>query len=94
MPNSLIEAMASGLACVATDIGGIRDVISDHTSGVLVPPDNAGALAAALQALIAAPESIPLLGKNARTFAEQSLDLEKIANRYVETYRGIIARNP
>jgi glycosyltransferase involved in cell wall biosynthesis len=52
LPLSLIEAMASGLPVIGTDIPGIRDTIEPDVNGVLVPPDNVAALSAALSQLI------------------------------------------
>ena len=53
MPNVLIEAMCAGLACVSSDCpcGGPAAVIRDGENGLLVPPDDEGALAAALRRL-------------------------------------------
>jgi 2-deoxystreptamine N-acetyl-D-glucosaminyltransferase/2-deoxystreptamine glucosyltransferase len=48
----LIEAMASGVAVVASDVAGIRDVVSDGVNGLLVPPRNPLVLAAAIVRLI------------------------------------------
>jgi N-acetyl-alpha-D-glucosaminyl L-malate synthase BshA len=49
---ALLEAMASGVPCVGSDIGGIVDVIEDGTTGLLVPVGDAAALAAALRCLL------------------------------------------
>ena len=59
---ALVEAMASGLPCVATAAGGPRDIIEDGVTGLLVPPGDAAALAAALQQLRADPDLAARLG--------------------------------
>ena len=51
--NSILEAMASGRPVVATDIGGNREVVADGVTGLVVPPRDPAALAAATQALLA-----------------------------------------
>lgn len=56
MPNAVLEAMGAGLPVVATAAGGTPDVVLDGVTGLLVPPGDAGALAAALERLIRDPE--------------------------------------
>lgn len=51
--NVIIEAMAKGKAVIATNLAGPVDIVVDGSTGVLVPPDDVGALAAAMQRLIA-----------------------------------------
>ncbi len=55
LPNVLMEAQAMGLACVSTNIAAIPELIEDGSTGLLVDPDSPGALAAAIDALIADP---------------------------------------
>jgi glycosyltransferase involved in cell wall biosynthesis len=55
LPNVLVEAQSQGLACVSTDVGGVAELIVPETTGLLVPPDDAEALAAALLDLIRDP---------------------------------------
>src|SRR5712691_6298344 len=62
LPNVLMEAQSQGLACVATQLPGIGELVEDGRTGVLVPPDNPRALAAALEALIRDPAQRARLG--------------------------------
>ncbi len=55
LPNVLMEAQSQRLACIATRLPGIGELIEDGRTGVLVPPGNPRALAAALEALIRDP---------------------------------------
>lgn len=75
-PLTLLEAMALGRAVVAADIPGIRDVVEDGASGLLVPPGNAGALAAAIAALGADPGRRAALGAAARALVEKQYLLD------------------
>ena len=50
LPNNMLEAAASGIACIATDVGGTREALGD--AGVLVQPNDARAFASALQSLV------------------------------------------
>ena len=56
LPVTLLEAMALGCAVVASRLSGIDAAVVDGESGLLVPPGDAGALAAALEALLADPD--------------------------------------
>jgi glycosyltransferase involved in cell wall biosynthesis len=51
-PNSLVEAMAAGRPIVATNVGGVPDAVRPDENGLLVPPGDPAALAAALQSLL------------------------------------------
>lgn len=56
LPNVLVEAASQGLACVASDLSGIPELITDGKTGWLVAPEDPGALAAALAEAVASPK--------------------------------------
>jgi glycosyltransferase involved in cell wall biosynthesis len=62
LPNVLMEAQSQGLACVSTRISAIPELVVDSESGLLVPPDDPDALAAAIARLIRAPEERRRMG--------------------------------
>jgi len=62
LPNVLVEAQSQGLACLATRVAAIPELLEDGVSGLLVPPEDPEALAGALARLIAAPEERRRLG--------------------------------
>lgn len=66
IPVVLMEAMAAGRAVIAGDYDAVRELIADAVSGVLVPPDDADAIAAAMATLIADPARRERLGNAAR----------------------------
>jgi glycosyltransferase involved in cell wall biosynthesis len=66
LPVALLEAMAYGKPIVATRVGGIPDVLADGTEGVLVPPGDVAALAAAVGELVADPDRAQELGRAAK----------------------------
>jgi glycosyltransferase involved in cell wall biosynthesis len=66
LPNALLEAMACERAVVATEVGGIPDVLHHQETGLLVPPGDATSLAEALLALLSDPEQRGRLGQAAR----------------------------
>ncbi|MFA7407278.1 MAG: glycosyltransferase family 4 protein [Anaerolineaceae bacterium] len=69
-PRSVIEAMASGLCIVSTDVGGIPYLVEHEQEGILVPPDDAPAMAAAIKRLLIEPNLGCKLSTNARIKAE------------------------
>jgi glycosyltransferase involved in cell wall biosynthesis len=88
---SLIEAAACGLPCVGTRTGGIVDVIEDGRTGVLVPPGDVDALAAALEALVADPERRAALGSRGRERACERFDVERSVDRYHALFHELAA---
>ena len=86
LPNVLVEAQTQGLACVATRVSAIPELIRDGLTGVLVEPEAPEPLARALQALIADPARRAALGSagRARAAAEFSLDgnFERLAEKF------------
>jgi glycosyltransferase involved in cell wall biosynthesis len=89
-----IEAFAAGVCVVATSVGGIPDVVNDGHSGVLVPPRNPAALAAAMQRLLIDSGLRQSLARNARAKVRQSYDWSKVADQFAGLYRDILENDP
>jgi glycosyltransferase involved in cell wall biosynthesis len=78
MPQVLSEALATGMPCLAADVGGIRDLVRDGQTGFLLPPGApASAWAERLSALAANPSEIRRLSIGARQFAEERLGRDR-----------------
>lgn len=75
-PNTLVEAMASGLPCITTDVCSVREILVDELSGLLVTPGSVAELAAAVQRLAADPGLRQRLGIEARQRVEHDFSLE------------------
>ena len=86
VPRSLIEAAAMGRAIVATAIPGASAVVEDGVNGTLVPPRDANALAAAIEALLGNAETRNRYGAVSRRKAEREYDENVVAERYVAEY--------
>jgi glycosyltransferase involved in cell wall biosynthesis len=79
--NVILEALATGLPCVASDAPGIRETITDGREGILIPPRAPEALARAAARLLADAESWRSMSRNARARAEE-FSWDKIAAAY------------
>ena len=82
MPNALLEAMAAGCACVATDADGTRELITDNVQGWLVPPENANALADAITRVLCAPHDAARCGTAARQRAMDEFGLDVMVSAW------------
>jgi glycosyltransferase involved in cell wall biosynthesis len=90
MSNSLLEAMATGLPCLASDIGGNTDLLGRGGAGLLVPNDRA-AWTEALVRVFADREMAAGLGSSARRRIEEEYALPRVVDRYVELYRRLLS---
>ena len=86
LPNVLMEALTQGLACVATKVSAIPELIENGVTGILVPPESPAALATALQTLITDPLRRRTLGQagRARVAAKFAIDIniERLARKF------------
>ena len=83
IPVSLIEGMASRLPVVASRISGIPELVEDERTGLLVPPGDAGALAAALERLAGDPDLRSNMGRAGRERVREHFDLSRNVARLV-----------
>jgi glycogen synthase len=88
-----LEAMACGTAVVASRVGGIPEVVVHGETGVLVPPGEPEALAAAVSALCGDPERAARFGAAGRRRVEAEFSWEHIAERTLAIYRDAIAHH-
>jgi len=86
LPMSIVEAMLAGVAVVSTDVGGVRELIDDGVSGLLVPPDDAPALAAALRELLDDPHRRGVIAAAGEQRASTDFTADAMATRYETLY--------
>ena len=72
IPISVLEAQATGLAIIATKVGGLPELISSESQGLLVESENVQQLATAMSRLLASPEEIIRQGATNREFIKRS----------------------
>ena len=85
-PLKPVEAMATARAVVASDVGGLREVITDGVTGRLVTPDDAPALAEAIEPLLYDRDLRSRLGAAARDWVAEHRTWTQVATRYRDAY--------
>ena len=91
MPNAVLEAMACGLACVATRVSGSEDIIEHGVNGLLVKLEDYQGMAQALLMLLRNPAVAQDFGHAAHATIEERFSLECVTDRYIELYRRLLA---
>ncbi len=86
LPNVLIEAQSQGLACVATRLSGIPELIEHAKTGLLAPPGDPPALAAALERLISDPRLRRQLGQDGERLVRAAFDADRSADELAEWF--------
>jgi PEP-CTERM/exosortase A-associated glycosyltransferase len=89
-PLKPLEAMAQGRIIAASNVGGHRELITDGLTGVLFPPDDPAACAAALAALLARADEWPAMRDVARAHVAAHHDWERNVLRYQAVYQALI----
>lgn len=85
-----IEAMAIGKAVVASEIGGLRELIVNGNNGLLVPPASPEELAIAMTTLLASPQLRHSIGESARTVALEKFSSDLWFLRHIEAYSEVM----
>jgi len=92
---SALEAMASGVPVVASNIGGLRDIIEDGVNGILVPPGQPLEIALAVRRLLEDDDAYRRIAENAAEYASENFSylsraqaLVRIANRLIQDSRS------
>jgi glycosyltransferase involved in cell wall biosynthesis len=90
-PLSILEAMAAGLPVVASDVGGVAELVDDGTTGLLVPAGEPAALARALARLLDDRALRERMGAAGRARARDRFDLPELRDAHLELYARVLA---
>jgi glycosyltransferase involved in cell wall biosynthesis len=93
-PVALIEAMASGVASVSTDVGGVRDVITNTAAGTLVPFGDVAGLADAVTRFAESPSLRAETGQAAREIVRARFDVGRLVSDVSALYRRLLGDSP
>jgi glycosyltransferase involved in cell wall biosynthesis len=84
--NTILEAMASGLPVIATDVGGNADLVDNGRTGAIVPASDVDAMAAQLVALASAPDRARAQGQAGRQRVVERFSLQAMVAAYQSVY--------
>lgn len=87
-PNVIMEAMASGRAVIATNVGDVPRLVDDGTTGFIVPRDSSTLLIERMAMLISDRELCSMMGKAGRARAEREFGLNRVVSETLELYRA------
>lgn len=89
LPIVLLEAMAAELPVIATDIPGVREVVLDGETGILVPPNTPGSLAVAMQDC-RNPKLRRRYGKAGADWVSEAFHIKDTARAYCSLYKSLL----
>jgi colanic acid/amylovoran biosynthesis glycosyltransferase len=90
MPTVLVEAMARAVPVVSTDVVGIDELVQHRSSGVLVPPDDPTALAAAIDEVLRDPEAAAVMGARGRQHVLDAFAPERATTALLAVFREAV----
>lgn len=90
-PLSVLEAMSFGKPIIATNVGGVPEIVKDGETGILINSGSAEQIAKALNALIIDKEMCNRLGAQAQKLVKEQYSIEKMAEAYIKVYRDVLS---
>jgi glycosyltransferase involved in cell wall biosynthesis len=91
LPNVVLEAMAAGVPVVARAVEGVRDLLEDGKSGIVVPLNGDGALADALRAALRENAQIKDLADRAQDIVQERFTWQRVTQEYDRLYAELLA---
>lgn len=86
----IAEALSMEVAVVASKVGGIPEIIEDHKTGILLPPDNSAELAKVIMNLLANEEMRRNLGQAGRQRILQQFSIDRMVSETIEIYQKVL----
>jgi len=90
-PNSVAEAMVSGMPVIATDVGGISSMITNNKTGILIRPNDPNELASKITFLLKNPDKRQELSENSKAIARARHEPSQVAEKTIEVYKEILS---
>jgi glycosyltransferase involved in cell wall biosynthesis len=89
LPNAILEFMSSGVPVIASEVGGVSEVVKDNFNGILVEPENPFELSEAIKKIFYNREYLSFLSKNTMSLIQSNFTLEKMIDEYVNFYTEV-----
>ena len=89
----ILEAMAAGRPVVATAVAGTRALVRAGGTGLLAPPDDPAALAAAIMRMAGEADMARAMAERAKSFVSEHFAIDRVAQRHAELYSALLAGN-
>jgi glycosyltransferase involved in cell wall biosynthesis len=87
---ALLEALACGKACVASRVGGIEDIITDHETGLLTGSGDVSAISKSILELLSDKSLRARMGDNGRRMVQEKFALKRMAREIIQVYEGLV----
>ncbi|MBU1616093.1 glycosyltransferase, partial [bacterium] len=86
LPRAIMEAMSASLPVVATDVGGVSELVQDGVTGILVPPGDGEAMASGIRRLLQDPDLRERMGASGLKKIRQEFSFERMVEQMEEIY--------
>jgi glycosyltransferase involved in cell wall biosynthesis len=90
LPTTIKEAFYLNVPVVATNVGGIPELISDNDTGLLVPPENPEKIADAVNDLLSNPEKAEKLAINGNNFVKKNMTWDVVLPKFIQFYEDLL----
>jgi len=90
MPNVVLEAMAAGLPVLATEVEGTTELIQNHKTGLLVPPNSPRELAAGLSLLLGDPEQALAMSRVAQVIVQKNFTWDQVVEQFEALWTRVL----
>jgi glycosyltransferase involved in cell wall biosynthesis len=90
LPMAVLEAMSAGVPVVSTSVGGLKTLLTDGVTGLLVPPEDSRALAAALVRLLENPVERQRIGAAGKQLVTEEYTVERMCGRYESLFQRLL----
>ncbi len=92
LPNAVLEYMAAGLPTVVSRVGGMKDLVEDGVTGLLVPPEDSAALSAAFLRYLGNPDEAQQMAKRGREFVARNFSFDRLVREIDELYSTLLMK--
>ncbi len=92
LPLTILEAMACGKPVIATNVGGIPEIVKDGITGILVSPEDSGALYSAMNELLDDRERREKMGRNGKRVCNESFSSKTMVGKIEDLYDSLMCK--